>query len=73
MLKTDWNLLTRVIKILRDEAKLEHLAYGNDWGSADGRVAKRRHDRLLREANDLEQMRWRLKVRPAAPPQAMEP
>ena len=70
--RADRNLLTRVGKILGEEAALEHAAFGNDWGSADGKIAKRRHDRLLREQRDLADLRRRLMSEALAPAPAGE-
>lgn len=60
MAKYDLLLLSRVRKILLEEAGTihrSHAPWGTDPGSKD---IKRRHDRILREARDLGDLRKRL-------------
>lgn len=70
--KEDRNLLNRVSRTLRATAQLEANGYGPNWGaSAEGREAKRRYDRILRDERDLTALRKRLEAQmvPLAPAQ----
>jgi hypothetical protein len=59
--KTDKALLDRAARIVHDQARIEETTHGPVWAAtAEGKEAKKRFDRLLRDERDLRQLARRL-------------
>jgi hypothetical protein len=73
--KTDKTLVDRAARIVHDQAVIEEKMHGPVWSAtAEGKDAKRRYDRLLRDERDLRMLARRLeKLVPAAAVPASEP
>ena len=69
---TDKALMLRAARLMVEVAQVEAASHGPVWSATpDGRVAKRRYDRLLRDARDLRALTKRFEV--LHPPVAVDP
>lgn len=61
--KTDKTLLDRAARFLHDQACVEEANYGPVWAATqEGKEAKKRFDRLLRDERDLRTLGKRLEL-----------